>query len=199
MLSDYIIVIILGYLSGSVPYGLLFTKMVGLGDIRDIGSGNIGSTNVLRTGNKPIAAMTLFADATKAALPIMIFQQYGMAAEIYLWAGLAAFFGHLFPIWLKFKGGKGIACYIGIMLAALPLAGLVFAGSWLMTAVLYRISSLAALMASVITPAFLFVIGVQNIAMLATALSVIVVWTHRQNIQRLWQGEEPRIGQKNGD
>jgi glycerol-3-phosphate acyltransferase PlsY len=187
-----------GYLSGSVPFGLLFTKMAGLGDIRAIGSGNIGATNVLRTGKKSIALLTLVADALKGAAPILIIGQL-FAAEPDLEtaqsaAALGAFMGHVFPVWLGFKGGKGIAVFIGVLLALNPIAALVFVSAWLVTAALFKISSLAALVACLAVPVAMLVLGDLNLAILCGLLALIAYWTHRENIKRLIAGQEPRIG-----
>lgn len=187
-----------GYLSGSVPFGLLFTKMAGLGDIRAIGSGNIGATNVLRTGKKSIALLTLVADALKGAAPILIIGQL-FAAEPDLEtaqsaAALGAFMGHVFPVWLGFKGGKGIAVFIGVLLALNPIAALVFVSAWLATAALFKISSLAALVACLAVPVAMLVLGDLNLAILCGLLALIAYWTHRENIKRLIAGQEPRIG-----
>jgi glycerol-3-phosphate acyltransferase PlsY len=187
-----------GYLSGSVPFGLLFTKMAGLGDIRAIGSGNIGATNVLRTGKKSIALLTLVADALKGAAPILIIGQL-FAVEPDLEtaqsaAALGAFMGHVFPVWLGFKGGKGIAVFIGVLLALNPIAALVFVSAWLVTAALFKISSLAALVACLAVPVAMLVLGDLNLAILCGLLALIAYWTHRENIKRLIAGQEPRIG-----
>lgn len=187
-----------GYLSGSVPFGLLFTKMAGLGDIRAIGSGNIGATNVLRTGNKSIALLTLIADALKGAAPVLIIGQLFAAAPDLVTAqsaaALGAFMGHVFPVWLGFKGGKGIAVFIGVLLSLNLIAALVFVGAWLLTAGLFKISSLSALVACLAVPVAMLTLGNLNLAVLSGLLALIAYWTHRQNIKRLIAGQEPRIG-----
>ncbi len=187
-----------GYLSGSVPFGLLFTKMAGLGDIRTIGSGNIGATNVLRTGKKSIALLTLLADALKGAAPVLIIGQLFAAAPdletAQSAAALGAFIGHVFPVWLGFKGGKGIAVFIGVLLALNPLAALVFVSAWLATAALFKISSLAALAACLAVPVAMLALGDLNLAILCGLLALIAYWTHRENIKRLIAAQEPRIG-----
>lgn len=184
----------LGYLSGSIPFGLLLTKMAGLGDIRQIGSGNIGSTNVLRTGNKALAAITLILDASKAGLIVIVAQYFTDPQTSYL-AGAAAFIGHVYPVWLKFNGGKGVATFIGFLLAAQPIAGLVFATTWLGMVLLFRISSLSALCACALTPIYIWWSGNLPLAVIAALLSFLAFWAHRGNIKRLLNGSEPRIGQ----
>lgn len=189
-----ILCLIFGYLLGSIPFGLLITRAAGLGDVRAIGSGNIGATNVLRTGRKGLAALTLLLDALKGAVAVWIALRWGLHAGMA--AGFGAFIGHLFPVWLSFKGGKGVATYIGVLLA-LSWQGLVaFAIVWLVMAVLTRYSSLAALTAAVTTPVFLFFFGSGAIAGLFVVMSLIVFWKHRANIERLLAGTESKIGAK---
>ncbi|MBW8636608.1 glycerol-3-phosphate 1-O-acyltransferase PlsY [Hoeflea sp. WL0058] len=183
-----------GYLLGSIPFGLLLTRMAGLGDIRSIGSGNIGATNVLRTGNKGLAAATLILDALKGLAAVLIAKTYGLDAAII--AGLGAFVGHCFPVWLKFRGGKGISTYLGVLLALLPLGCAIFAVVWLATAFLSRYSSLAALVAVIVVPVAVFLLGHAHIAQLLTLMSAIAIFKHRANIARLVSGEESRIGDK---
>ena len=187
----------IGYLSGSVPYGLLIAKAFGLGNLREIGSGNIGATNVLRTGSKPAAAATLLLDALKGTLPVMAaFSLAGMTASLV--AGLAAFIGHIFPVWLKFKGGKGVATYVGVLLGLGWKLLLVFAVVWLSVAFLTRYSSLAALLAAVAVPVYAAYTQNAPLALALAAMTVIVFATHRANITRLMKGEESRIGAKAG-
>ena len=189
------IVLVLGYLLGSIPFGLLLTKMAGLGDLRSIGSGNIGATNVLRTGNKKLAAATLLLDALKATAAALIAQAvFGHNAG--LLAGFAAFIGHLFPVWLGFKGGKGVATYIGTLLGVAPLMVLVFAVVWLSVAFLTRYSSLSALVATLVIPVVLWILGVEETALVTAAMTAITFWRHKANIQRLVAGTEGKIGQK---
>lgn len=189
-----------GYLLGSVPFGLVITKAAGLGDIRDIGSGNIGATNVLRTGRKDLALATLLLDAGKAGIALLIARwlSEGMPQQtlIELTAGSFAFVGHCFPVWLKFKGGKGVATFFGLLFAGYwPLAML--AGvTWLAIATIFRYSSLAALCAVAITPIAALVAGVPEHAAFTAALAVLIFWLHRANIARLRAGTEPRIGDK---
>jgi acyl phosphate:glycerol-3-phosphate acyltransferase len=189
-----------GYLLGSIPFGLLLTKAAGLGDVRNIGSGNIGATNVLRTGNKKLAAATLILDALKGTAAVLIAHMigggYGIAILAGLLAGIGAFLGHLFPVWLGFKGGKGVATYIGVLIGAVWPAALVFCGVWLAMAAATRYSSLSALTASIVTPAFLATRGDLPAAAVASLMTVLLLWKHRSNIQRLLAGEEPKIGVK---
>ncbi|KNY34616.1 glycerol-3-phosphate 1-O-acyltransferase PlsY [Agrobacterium genomosp. 3] len=186
---------LIGYLLGSIPFGLILTRMAGLGDVRKIGSGNIGATNVLRTGNKKLAAATLLLDALKGTAAVLVANAlWGYEASLV--AGFFAFLGHLFPVWLGFKGGKGVAVYIGVLLGAAPLMMLAFALVWLATAFITRYSSLSALLAMLIIPVALWVLGPEKTALLVTLLSVISWWKHRENIARLLAGTESRIGQK---
>ncbi len=186
---------LIGYLFGSIPFGLLLTRMAGLGDVRKIGSGNIGATNVLRTGNKKLAAATLLLDALKGTAAVLVANAlWGYEASLV--AGFFAFLGHLFPVWLGFKGGKGVATYIGVLLGVAPLMMLAFALIWLATAFITRYSSLSALLAMLVIPVALWVLGPEKTALLVTLLSVISWWKHRENIKRLMAGTESRIGQK---
>ena len=191
----YVAAVILGYLLGSIPFGLIITRIAGLGDVRRIGSGNIGATNVLRTGNKKLAAATLLLDALKGTAAVLVANAlWGYEASLV--AGFFAFLGHLFPVWLGFKGGKGVATYIGVLLGAAPLMMLAFALIWLATAFITRYSSLSALVAMLVIPVALWVLGPEKTALLVTLLSVISWWKHRENIARLLAGTESRIGQK---
>jgi glycerol-3-phosphate acyltransferase PlsY len=193
--ANVAIVLLLGYLLGSIPFGLLLTKMAGLGDLRSIGSGNIGATNVLRTGNKKLAAATLLLDALKATAAALIAQAvFGHNAG--LLAGFAAFIGHLFPVWLGFKGGKGVATYIGTLLGVAPLMVLVFAVVWLSVAFITRYSSLSALVATLVIPVVLWILGVEEAALVTAVMTVITYWRHKANIERLISGTEGKIGQK---
>lgn len=186
---------LIGYLFGSIPFGLLLTRMAGLGDVRKIGSGNIGATNVLRTGNKKLAAATLLLDALKGTAAVLVANAlWGYEASLV--AGFFAFLGHLFPVWLGFKGGKGVATYIGVLLGAAPLMMLAFALIWLATAFITRYSSLSALVAMLVIPVALWIVGPEKTALLVTLLSVISWWKHGENIARLLAGTESRIGQK---
>ena len=187
-----IIALALGYLSGSIPFGLLFTRWAGLGDIRSIGSGNIGATNVLRTGNKKVAALTLIADALKATIPILIMKALG-GETAGLIAGLAAFAGHLFPVWLGFKGGKGVATNIGILFGLYWPLGLIFLAIWLLMAFLFRISSLSALTASALSPLWAWLLGWPSFVLPLALVGALIWIMHRENIARLVKGEEAKI------
>ncbi|UMY18413.1 glycerol-3-phosphate 1-O-acyltransferase PlsY [Methylobacterium organophilum] len=183
-----------GYLLGSIPFGLILTKYAGLGDVRAIGSGNIGATNVLRTGRKGLAAATLLGDALKGTVAVLVAGLWG--EEPALAAGLGAFLGHLFPVWLGFKGGKGVATFLGVLLALNPLALLAFAVIWLGLAFALRYSSLSALAASAATPLVLWALGQPRTALLFLVLGLLLWWKHAPNIRRLLAGTEGRIGQK---
>ena len=183
----------IGYLLGSIPFGLLLSYAFGEGDVRKIGSGNIGATNVLRTGNYAAAALTLLLDAAKGAASVVVAREL-FGADAALFAALGAFLGHLFPAWLGFKGGKGVAVSLGILLALYwPVALLAFA-TWLAIVAIFRISSLAALVAAVATPIYMFVFQREHEVFLTVALALLVLFIHSQNIRRLLRGEEPRIG-----
>ena len=182
----------LGYLLGSVPFGLLLTRAAGLGDIRSIGSGNIGATNVLRTGNKKIAALTLIADAVKGTIPILIMKEWG-GETAGLIAGLAAFAGHLFPVWLGFKGGKGVATSMGILFGLYWPLGLIFLAVWLIMALLFRISSLSALTASALSPLWAWLLGKPSYVLPLIVIGALIWIMHRANIARLVKGEEAKI------
>lgn len=184
----------LGYLLGSIPFGVVITRFAGVGDVRAIGSGNIGATNVLRTGRKGLAAATLVGDALKGTLAVAIAWRFGPNAAIL--AALGAFLGHLFPVWLSFKGGKGVATYLGCLLGLKPLAALIFAAVWLLVAAASRYSSLSALVAATATPVVLWLLGERQMAELFVLLTGVLLWTHRHNIARLRAGTEGRIGQK---
>jgi glycerol-3-phosphate acyltransferase PlsY len=185
--------LILGYLAGSIPFGLILTRFAGAGDIRQIGSRNIGATNVLRTGRKDLAAATLVCDALKGTLAVLAASRLG-GADAAIAAGLGAFLGHLFPVWLKFKGGKGVATFIGVLIAfAWPVA-LGFCAVWLLVAFATRYSSLSALIASAATPALLWAHGEPREAALFAALAAMLWVMHRANIGRLMAGTEGKIG-----
>lgn len=190
----YGLALIFGYLLGSIPFGLLITRAAGLGDVRQIGSGNIGATNVLRTGNKGLAAATLLLDALKGTAAVLTAGHF--APELALAAGFGAFLGHLFPVWLGFKGGKGVATYLGVLLGLAWQGMLVFAVVWLAMAFLFRYSSLAALVAAVVVPIALYFISTPQIAGLFAVMSLIVFIKHRANISRLLAGTEGKIGAK---
>ncbi len=183
-----------GYLLGSIPFGLILTRLSGRGDIRQIGSGNIGATNVLRTGSKGLAALTLVLDALKGTAAVLIGAQFGPYAAIF--AGLGAFLGHLFPVWLGFRGGKGVATYIGVALGLYWPAALAFCVAWLLVAVTTRYSSLAALVASAATVGALTLMAMWPLAVLFGLLTLLLYVRHAANIRRLMQGEETSIGDK---
>ena len=193
-MTTAIIALAFGYLLGSIPFGLLITRAAGIGDVRKIGSGNIGATNVLRTGNKGLAAATLLLDALKGTVAVLIAANWGIEAGIA--AGFAAFLGHLFPVWLGFKGGKGVATYLGVLVAFAWQAGLVFAVVWLAVAAISRYSSLSALVAALASPVALYLFGLPLHAAVLAVMSVIVFVKHRANISRLLAGTESKIGQK---
>jgi glycerol-3-phosphate acyltransferase PlsY len=194
MTTTILIALAFGYLLGTVPFGLLLTRAAGLGDVRKIGSGNIGATNVLRTGHKGLAAATLLLDAAKGAVAVLVAQAWG--AEAGIAAGFGAFLGHLFPVWLGFRGGKGVATYLGVLAAFSWQAGLVFAAVWLAVAFLSRYSSLSALVAAVAAPVALHLLGLPLHAAALGVMSVIVFIKHRANISRLLAGTESKIGRK---
>jgi glycerol-3-phosphate acyltransferase PlsY len=186
-----------GYLLGSVPFGLVITRVFGLGDLRTIGSGNIGATNVLRTGSRSAAAATLILDSGKGAAAVLLARALAGedAAQI---AGLCAFLGHCFPVWLRFQGGKGVATFLGTLLALAWPVGLAACATWLAIAAVARISSLSALVAAVLSPLWAVLLGRGETAALAAALALVVLWRHRENIARMRAGTEPRIGRRRG-
>src|SRR3982075_2815539 len=189
------VALVLGYLLGSIPFGLVLTKLAGTADLRSIGSGSIGATNVLRTGRKGLAAATLLCDLLKGTLAVVLAGTYG-GPEGAMLAGLAAFLGHLFPVWLNFKGGKGVAVYIGVLIGLFWPAAVVFCVLWLATAATSRYSSLSALVASFVTPIFLWWFGHPALASLCAVLTLLLFYMHRENIKRLQAGTEGRIGEK---
>ena len=188
----FLAALLVGYLLGSVPFGLLLTRFAGLGDIRNVGSGNIGATNVLRTGRKGLAAATLIGDALKGTAAVLLGAAYGPNTAVL--AALGAFLGHLFPVWLGFRGGKGVATFLGCLLGLKPLAAILFAAIWLAVAFLTRYSSASALAASAATPIILWFLGERQMAELFILLAALLWWKHRENIQRLLSGSEGRIG-----
>ncbi|YBV97244.1 glycerol-3-phosphate 1-O-acyltransferase PlsY [Phyllobacteriaceae bacterium JZ32] len=186
--------LVFGYLLGSIPFGLILTRLAGLGDVRSIGSGNIGATNVLRTGNKKLAAATLLLDALKGTAAVLLAWRWG--PEFALAAGFGAFLGHLYPVWIGFKGGKGVATYLGVLIGFAWQGALVFAAVWLAVAFVTRYSSLSALIAAVAVPVALYFLGLRDVALLFAIMSVIVFIKHRANIARLLNGTEGKIGAK---
>jgi acyl phosphate:glycerol-3-phosphate acyltransferase len=189
-----LVALIFGYFLGSIPFGVLLTKITGAGDLRTMGSGNIGATNVLRTGRKGLAAATLLGDMLKGSVAVWISWRSGIDAAMV--AGTGAFLGHLFPVWLRFKGGKGVATFLGCFLGLKPLAALVFVVLWVGTAAISRYSSLSALIASAAVAPVLLYLKEPAMAVMALALTAILWWKHKENIRRLLSGTEGRIGQK---
>jgi glycerol-3-phosphate acyltransferase PlsY len=189
------IALILGYLLGSIPFGLVLTRLAGTQDLRSIGSGSIGTTNVLRTGRKDLAAATLIGDMLKGTIAVIIAGHFG-GPDAAMVAALGAFLGHLFPVWLKFRGGKGVAVYIGVLLGLLWPAALVFCLIWIAVALATRYSSLSALIASLVTPLLLWWLDHLALAALFTVLTLLLFYAHRDNIKRLLAGTEGKIGQK---
>ena len=195
MNATLIFVLVAGYIAGSIPFGLLWSRVFALGDLRKTGSGNIGATNVLRTGSKKAAFLTLIGDMGKGAIAVLIARHY-LGDYAALIAGLGAMLGHLFPIWLHFNGGKGVATFLGVMLGVNLLAGLLCCATWLVTAAAGRISSLAALVTAVAAPLWMWILNPGSAVSLAIALGALVWMRHAGNISRLMRGEEPKIGQK---
>ena len=189
-----IIVAVLGYLLGSIPFGLLLTRMAGLGDIRQIGSGNIGATNVLRTGNKKLALATLLLDGAKGAVAVLVAR--AVYPDLAVIAGAAAFIGHIFPVWLKFKGGKGVATALGTWLALAWPIGVLACLTWLIVALLFRYSSLSALLAVALAPVYAIWLGTPALIWFGIGVAVLCWIRHHENIRRLLKGEEPKIGKK---
>ncbi|MBV8799444.1 MAG: glycerol-3-phosphate 1-O-acyltransferase PlsY [Alphaproteobacteria bacterium] len=186
--------ILAGYLLGSIPFGLIFSRLSGAGDVRKLGSGNIGATNVLRTGKRWAAAATLICDAGKGAAAVLIAGIYGPGSAVI--AGVFAFFGHVFPVWLRFRGGKGVATFLGVALALDWRVGALTAATWLAVAAVWRISSLSALVAAAVTPLYFALLVDRFFVLPALALALLIMVTHRPNIRRLMRGEESRMGAK---
>lgn len=186
---------VIGYLLGSIPFGMVLARVMGLGNLREIGSGNIGATNVLRTGNKTAAALTLLLDGGKGAVAVLLARAMAGEDAAQL-AALAAFIGHCYPVWLGFRGGKGVATFLGIFLALAWPVGLASCATWLVTALVTRVSSKAAIMAAALSTGWMAVLGYGTGMLLAFVLSLLVFWRHRENIARIKAGTEPRIGQK---
>ncbi len=192
MWIEPILAVFFGYLLGSIPFGLLLTRLTGGGDLRDVGSGNIGATNVLRTGNKAIAALTLLLDVGKGAVAVLIAAHFEHGFGVL--AGLGAFLGHLYPIWLKFKGGKGVATLLGIVVALDPILGIVFAITWLCGLLILRYSSVSGMLASVSVPITAVILGHYSWIPMFIGFALLVFWKHRANVERLMAGEEPKVG-----
>lgn len=194
-MEQLLFALILGYLLGSIPFGLILTRLAGTTDIRSIGSGNIGATNVLRTGRKDLAAATLLLDGLKGTAAVLIAARL-WGAEAALAGACGAFAGHILPVWLRFRGGKGVATFLGCLFGVYWPVGLVFAAIWLAMAWLFRYSSASALVASLLSPAVLFAFGQSRPAVVFLGLALVLWWMHRANIERLLAGTEGRIGQK---
>ena len=192
MSSATILALAVGYLLGSIPFGLLLTRLAGKGDIRDIGSGNIGATNVLRTGAKGLAAATLILDAVKGAVAVMIAQRYWPDAINYAAAG--ALVGHLYPVWLRFKGGKGVATLLGILVPLLWQAALVYMVVWLGLLLMLRISSASGIAAAASAPITAAILGKMALVPMLLGFALLIIWKHQENIRRLLRGEEPKVG-----
>jgi glycerol-3-phosphate acyltransferase PlsY len=190
-----VVVAVLAYLLGSVPFGIVITRALGLGDLRKIGSGNIGATNVLRTGNRGAALATLILDAGKGGIAVLL-ARWLVGPDAAQLAGLAAFLGHLFPVWLGFKGGKGVATFLGTLLALAWPVGIAACGTWLATAVISRISSLSALVAAASAAIWAWALGYPEMTLLILVLAALVIIRHHANIARIHAGTEPRIGKK---
>lgn len=194
MNSATVLAIVVGYLLGSIPFGLLLTRIAGKGDIRDIGSGNIGATNVLRTGSKGLAAATLLLDAIKGAVAVLLAQRFWPDAINFAAAG--ALVGHLYPIWLRFQGGKGVATLLGILIPLFWPSALVYAAIWLGLLFALRISSVAGMTAAISAPITAAVFGKMALVPMLLGFAVLIIWKHHENIRRLLKGEEPRVGKK---
>jgi len=194
MTPGLILPLLVGYLLGSIPFGLILTRLAGKGDIRAIGSGNIGATNVLRTGSKGLAAATLLLDAFKGAAAVMLAQRFWPDGVQFAAAG--AMIGHLYPVWLKFEGGKGVATLLGVIVPLLPVAAAVYALVWVGLLLIVRISSVAGILAAASAPLSAAVLGRDELFPLLLVFALLVVWKHRANIQRLLAGTEPRVGSK---
>ncbi len=187
-----LLVALMAYLLGSIPFGLILTRLAGKGDIRSIGSGNIGATNVLRTGSKGLAAATLLLDLGKGAAAVLIARHFSPDdAQL---AAVAAMLGHLYPVWLRFRGGKGVATLMGVTLALDPVIGGIYAAVWLGALAIFRISSLGGMLAAISVPVSALLLGRINLLPLGVGLALLVLWRHRENIGRLLKGQEPRIG-----
>ena len=196
MSAHVLLALATGYFLGSIPFALLLTRVSGRGDLRDIGSGNIGATNVLRTGSKPLAALTLLLDAAKGAAAVIIAQQFWPDGVLFAAAG--AMIGHLYPVWLRFRGGKGVATLLGVIAPLLPVAAIIYALVWIGLLLVLRISSIAGMAAAASAPLTAAVAGATGLFPMFLGFAILVVWKHRENIQRLAQGTEPRVGQTSG-
>jgi glycerol-3-phosphate acyltransferase PlsY len=192
---EMIFALILGYALGSIPFGLVLTRLAGKGDVRDIGSGNIGATNVLRTGSRVLAALTLLLDCLKATATILLAQRL-IGDQTAIFAATGAMLGHLYPVWLKFKGGKGVATMLGTLIPLLPVAAAVYAAVWILLLLTIRISSVAGMAAAVSAPLTAAYLGNETLFPMLLGFALLVIWKHRENILRLKNGTEPRIGRR---
>ncbi len=194
MTTELLLALALGYLLGSIPFGLVLTRLAGKGDVRDIGSGNIGATNVLRTGSKPLAAATLVLDCLKATAAILIAREVWPGTENFAAAG--TLIGHLYPVWLRFKGGKGVATLLGVRIPLLPIVALIYAIIWVGLLLLVRISSVAGMIAALSAPISAVILGERLLFPMLVGFALLVVWKHKTNIARLRAGTEPKVGKK---
>jgi acyl phosphate:glycerol-3-phosphate acyltransferase len=192
MTTDLLLAFGLGYLFGSIPFGLLLTRFTGKGDLRDIGSGNIGATNVLRTGSKPLAAATLILDCLKATAAILVARAIWPDSDIAAAAG--ALIGHLYPVWLKFRGGKGVAAFLGVLIPLFWQGALMYAAIWIGLLILLRVSSIAGIAAAISAPISALIFGRQDLLPLLAGFALLIVWKHRENMSRLIAGTEPKVG-----
>lgn len=196
MTTDLLFALLTGYLLGSIPFGLVLTRLAGKGDVRSVGSGNIGATNVLRAGGKALAAATLVLDALKATIAVLIARQLWPGSEAFAAAG--ALIGHLYPVWLKFKGGKGVATYLGLLIPLFPIGAVIYAVVWLGALILVRISSVAGMLAVISAPIAAAIFDKDGLFPMLLGFSILVLWRHHENIARLRAGTEPRIRTKSG-
>jgi glycerol-3-phosphate acyltransferase PlsY len=194
---DLILALALGYLFGSIPFGLILTRLGGKGDLREVGSGNIGATNVLRTGSKGLAALTLILDCLKATAAVLVARLL-FGEDVQTFAATGAVLGHLYPVWLKFRGGKGVATFLGVLIPLLPIAAAVYAVVWLTLLLTIRISSVAGMAAAASAPLTAAILGNEPLFPMLLGFALLIVWKHRENILRLKAGTEPRIGRKTG-
>jgi glycerol-3-phosphate acyltransferase PlsY len=196
MTTDLLLALLAGYLLGSIPFGLILTRLAGKGDVRQVGSGNIGATNVLRAAGKTVAAATLVLDALKATAAVLIARSFWPGSESFAAAG--ALIGHLYPVWLKFRGGKGLATYFGLLIPLLWPVALIYAVVWIASALIFRISSVAGMLAAISAPIAAAALGQKSLFPMLLGFTLLVLWRHHENIARLRAGTEPRIGRKSG-
>ena len=194
MTTELLFSLALGYVLGSIPFGLVLTRLAGKGDVRDIGSGNIGATNVLRTGSKPLAAATLILDCLKATAAVLLARQLWPGTDSF--AATGALIGHLYPVWLRFKGGKGVATLLGVLIPLLPIGAAIYAVVWVGLLVLLRISSVAGMVAALSAPVSAAILGERLLFPMFVGFALLVVWKHKANIARLRAGTEPKVGKK---